>query len=233
MRNLSDDLSFPPRPAALTVQLSVLFGGFDNQFGWIFTTVGLLLFGLFTAGVYEIEYTLKNILLVGGIGLLFTFIGVYFLRKGLNQGLLARHLLINGAMTKGKIVSWEETNTRINDEPVIAYTFEYQAEDVTYQITEKTHLYQRLEDDDEEPILFDPRSPQDAIAIDVLPMELEVGRNGQLIFANGAGILKLVLQLLIPAVCILIILTYLLWEAGLLPHMFDEVENYFQIDFFL
>lgn len=228
IRNLSNDLSFPPRPASILVQLSVLFGGFNNQFGWIFTTIGLLMVGLFTAGVLEPEPTISNFFIVGGVGLVFLFIGVFFLRKGINQGLLARHLLINGSMTKGKIVSWEETNTRINDEPVIAYTFEYKTDGVIYNITEKTHLYSRLEDDDEEPILYDPRNPQDAIAIDVLPMELEVGRDGQLNFAGGAGIVRLVLQLLIPAICIAMILAYLAWELGYLFPADEGIQHLFE-----
>ena len=226
MRNLSDDLSFPPRPASIGVQLSVLFGGFNNQFGWIFTTAGLLGFGIFSRVLIEEGEGLKSFL-IPFIPLVFLFIGVYFLRQGINQGLLARYLLINGELTEGEVVSWEETNTRINDEPVIAYTLKYKADNVAYRITEKTHLHSRLEDDDKEPILYDPRNPQDAIAIDVLPMELEVGRNGQLNFAGGAGIVRLVLGLLIPAICITIIGAYVAWELGYLFPAEDGIQHLF------
>jgi hypothetical protein len=50
----------------------------------------------------------------------------------------------------------------VNDVPVMAVTFEYKVGDRTYRTTVKTLRREALEDDREEPMLYDPRDPSRA-----------------------------------------------------------------------
>ncbi|MGH1364114.1 MAG: hypothetical protein ACRBF0_11190 [Calditrichia bacterium] len=227
MRNFRKDLALPPRQTSLAVKLTMLFGGFNNQFGWIFTTVGFLGVGIFSQVVMEEPVGRLERLLISGIPLIFLFIGVYFLRQGLNKGLHALYLLKNGELTFGKITKKEATNTRINNRTVFAYTIEYEADSMTHQILERTHLAEKLEDDAEEPIVYDPRDTQYALALDNLPASLDVNRQGSFHFAGKMGILKTLFSIIIPLACISMILVYLAWETGFLFPVDDGVEQYF------
>jgi len=228
MRNFKKDLAFPPRQTSLSVKLTMLFGGFNNQFGWIFTTVGFLGTAIFSRITFEEAMTGVERYLVAGIPLIFLFIGVYFLRQGINKGLHALYLLKNGELTFGKIIQKEATNTRINNRTVYAYTIEYEADSMTHQILERTHLAEKLEDDAEEPIVYDPRDTQYALALDNLPAALDVNRQGSFHFAGKMGILKTLFSIIIPLACISMILIYLAWETGYLFPVDDGVEQYFK-----
>ncbi|MHC4335254.1 MAG: hypothetical protein ACYSUP_15040, partial [Planctomycetota bacterium] len=42
------NLAAPPRPVPLSVRIVILFGGFMNQFGWLFVGFGLIFVWIFT-----------------------------------------------------------------------------------------------------------------------------------------------------------------------------------------
>jgi hypothetical protein len=42
------NLAAPPRPVPLSVRVVILFGGFMNQFGWLFVGFGLIFVWVFT-----------------------------------------------------------------------------------------------------------------------------------------------------------------------------------------
>ena len=89
----------------------------------------------------------------------------------------------------------------INDEPVIALTFEFTTEDgARARVVERTHAAQLLEDDAEEPLLYDPRWPERAALLGHLPGAPRVDSRGRLHVTLGP---RTFLPLLLPLVVVI------------------------------
>ncbi len=145
--------------------------------------------------------------------MLFPLVGLGLAIRGLFGGLLVRRLLKIGRLAFGRLVHKAATNTRVNKQTVYKLTFEFsvpkgaklfgyreaaeQGADV-YQVHHKTHQTIELEDEPEEPLLFDPDNPHRAYPIDGLPGQVTVSAAGHI--EAPPGLLK---GLILPALSML------------------------------
>ncbi len=114
--------------------------------------------------------------------LIFPAIGAAFFvtatLRGLRQVALLRHGEIAGAQT----LSQEMTGVRVNDVPVIEYTYEFEARDgETYLGAAKSLPSGRIGDEAQEPVLYLSSNPERSTLIDALPLRypLDVDGTGQ------------------------------------------------------
>lgn len=119
--------------------------------------------------------------------LLFPIVGVGLALPQLRAGMLASHLLRHGLPTRGRLVGIEPTGTRLNRQPVMALTFEYEVDGIRYATVVKTLTPGPLEDDEEEAMLYDPQHPRSATTLDNLPGAPRIGADGALLAAPGIG----------------------------------------------
>lgn len=273
------NFSQPPRTVPLSVKLRILFGGFTNQFGWIFFGFGLIFVWVFTlqgdytswyrfrgdvstaqgvitevketnlsineTKVYanhykftdedgnefsDISYTtgkrvnVSNTVTIeyltyqpqisriqgqrrsqGGIfGLMpviFPVVGLCFIVAGFKKANKGIHLLSLGKISHGTLKSKEKTNTKINDNPVYKFTFEFFADDGnSYQAIAKSYLVEKLEDQEFEPLLYDPARPNYAVMLDNLPGNPRIDEMGNIKCGN---ILSTTAVLIIPLATII------------------------------
>lgn len=107
---------------------------------------------------------------VAAIAGIFPLIGAVMAAFGLREGWKSNRLLGAGRLAFGKLTSIQPTNTTINNRTVMAVTFSFRAQDgATYDVTSKTNAPDRLTDQVEELILFDPDDPTYACALDAVP----------------------------------------------------------------
>lgn len=102
--------------------------------------------------------------------LIFPFVGLMLLTWAIVKGRKIIALVRTGYVTTGKVISKTATNARINKRRVYKIGFEYNGLDgMTRQGTVKTHQPERLEDEEDELLLFNPDQPDEAILVDALP----------------------------------------------------------------
>jgi hypothetical protein len=103
----------------------------------------------------------------------FFIMAVFMGILGFKQGKLVRELLPHGEITAGRMLMQKATNTRINNRQVMACEFEYQVDGVPYKVVGKTHLPEKITDEPEERILYNPLNPSRAVLFDLLPARLQ------------------------------------------------------------
>jgi hypothetical protein len=222
------NLAGPPRDVPLSVRLRVLLGGFLNQFGWFFFGFGLVFVWAFTVNAdltswYRFRGHLdtaqgkvlysektkfsaegmrrKPIGFAGLIPVLFPVFGLLLISGGIKKGIKANRLLALGEQTTGRLKSKEKTNTKVNKKPVYKLTFEFNtSEGMTYEATAKTHDTAKLEDQTQEPLLYDPMRPYYAVMLDDLPGNPRIMENGNIHAGRAANTIKV---LVIPLVTII------------------------------
>lgn len=119
---------------------------------------------------------------------------------GLRSNQKYLYLLQKGAIAQGTYLRSTPTNTSINEQVVYCYEFSFEVNGRTYTATCKTHLYDRVEDEETETILYDPNDPTYNIVSDAVSKikpsrRAGVGRRGQA-GINQAGIGAFVYALL-------------------------------------
>ena len=120
---------------------------------------------------------------------------------GLRKGLTASRLLTIGEQAKGRLKSKVATSTQINRKPVYKLTFEFTTPDGrTHKAIGKTHKPELLEDEAEEPLLFDPIRPSYAVMLDALPGSPRIDESGNVKAGSAAAAL---LWLALPTVTVL------------------------------
>jgi hypothetical protein len=279
------NLAGPPRNVPLSVRIRVLFGGFLNQFGWIFFGFGLVFVWAFTLNadltswyrfqgqlditegkvigskktlfsegekshykdthVYAIHYAFtaadgteykdlsyitgkqfeqgqkvsveypqgkpqisrikgmrrKPVGFFGFLPALFPLIGLLFIIRGIKKGIKANRLLTLGEQTTGKLKSKEKTKTKVDKKPVYKLTFVFNTPDgMTYEAMAKTHETGKLEDQTEEPLLYEPMRPSYAVMLDDLPGNPRINDNGNIQAGSAAGP---IMMLIIPLATII------------------------------
>jgi hypothetical protein len=112
--------------------------------------------------------------------LIFPIIGMVIALWQLRAGRASLRLLRHGAETSGKLISKRETNVEVNDVPVMALTFEYEVDGRRHTATVKTLTPALLEDDEREPMLYDPHEPWRATTLDHLPGSPRLAADGEL-----------------------------------------------------
>ncbi len=130
--------------------------------------------------------------------LIFPLVGAVFVYFGFRKGIRANYLLSHGKLGWAKLKSEEPTNMRVNNRMVMKLTFEFQAEDGgTHEVVAKTHEPERLKDEGQEAVLYDPQAPSYAVLKDSLPGSPVITSEGQLCAGRPAkGMLVLVIPLL-------------------------------------
>ena len=130
---------------------------------------------------------------------LFPLIGgviVYFATK---SGFRRAHLLRNGVLATGKLVDKSPTNMTVNDRRVYELTFEFTSRDGRRCEAQcRTSDTARLEDEQIEPLLYDPENPKVAYLLDEVPGRPEIDGTGELLGRPVAAALALI----IPAIVI-------------------------------
>lgn len=118
------------------------------------------------------------------IVIIFPAIGFCFLYFGFKENIKAVQLLKNGTFTRGKMLSYEATNTSINEQTVYAYKFEFYANNKTYIAECKTHLTDRVEDEETEKILYDKADPTFNLVYDAMGAAPKMDRFGKIKQSN-------------------------------------------------
>jgi Protein of unknown function (DUF3592) len=136
-----------------------------------------------------------------GFILIFPGVGLGFLVPGLARGVKANHLLAQGQVGEATQKSMRPTNTRINNQMVYELTFEFVADNGgTYHVKTRTERPERLQDQRQEPVLYDRLSPACAVMRDGLPAEVRVGPSGQL---ESPPLRRVLAALAIPAITLI------------------------------
>jgi len=118
--------------------------------------------------------------LFGLLVLIFPAVGLGFLVFGFRKAFKGIRLLRNGRQATGRLIATTPTRSRVNNQTVYKFTFEFQAEDgQTYQATARTHETSRFAGEPYpdgaegegvfEPLLYDPVAPRRAVMMDDLP----------------------------------------------------------------
>lgn len=130
---------------------------------------------------------------------------------GLARGFRMRRLLRIGRIGHARLVSRKATGARVNKRPVHRYTFELLIPPETpatyrdawrswaqaHHFSHKTHDGARITDEAEEPVLYDPERPGNAVLVDAMHGGIEIGDDGRIQAPNG------MLYLLVPLAFIL------------------------------
>lgn len=131
---------------------------------------------------------------------IFPSIGLCIIIAGLIKGRKTLRLLAHGKKGFGTLKSKEATNMTINDQRVYKLTFEFVAHDGRiYEATARTHETELLEDDAEEPLLYDPFRPAYSTMLDNLPGLPTIDQHGSI---RTDSRIKSILVFFLPAVSI-------------------------------
>ena len=141
---------------------------------------------------------------------IFPLIGAVMVFFGLREGLKGNRLLGSGRLAFAKLMSAVPTNTTINNRQVMAVTFSFRAQDgATYEVTSKTNQPERLDDQSEELVLFDPNDPSYGTALDGMPGSLSIDNSGVLRLGSPVACLT---TLILPGLTLLGNAVYLLFR---------------------
>lgn len=136
--------------------------------------------------------------------------GLFFIAFGLARNRRSLWLIVNGVFTRGKLVDKRATNMQINRQPVYAYAFEFEVErQGTITARCSTHQTQRVEDESQEIILYDPRNPHRNAVYDAIPVAPVINRRGEFEPVESWRIALLVFPLVMLSLVVLV--TWLLW----------------------
>lgn len=133
---------------------------------------------------------------------IFPLIGAVMVAFGLREGWKANRLLGTGRLAFAKVTTVEPTNTTINNRPVMAVTMTFRAQDgASYEVTSKTNAPERLTDQTEELVLFDPDDPTYGAALDSLPGSPTIDNAGAL--RLGSSPIACLAALVLPGLTLL------------------------------
>jgi hypothetical protein len=129
------------------------------------------------------------------IVLLFPVVGLCLALPQLRTGRVATRLLRHGVQTRGRLVEKRATSTSLDDDPIYELTFEYEVGGIQHRAAVKTLSPALLEDDAEEPMLYDPQDPSIATPLDHLPGEPRIASDGTLLAIPGIAVHVLVMPI--------------------------------------
>lgn len=113
--------------------------------------------------------------------LLFPLVGLWMMWIGFRKNIDLLDLVKNGHFTRGTYKTSRATNTSINEQTVYEYEFEFSIHGgSTYTATCKTHLTDRVEDEEREKILYDPHDPKRNIVYDAYTNMPSINKDGSL-----------------------------------------------------
>jgi hypothetical protein len=107
-------------------------------------------------------------------------------------------LLRAGHLVMGRLKHKRPTSTKVNGRVVHELTFEFGGRDGRrHEVTVRTSAPERLEDEKQEPLLYDPARPSRAYLLDQAPSRPRFGPTGELLGAPRPA-----LRLLLPALVV-------------------------------
>ncbi|HEX7808300.1 MAG TPA: DUF3592 domain-containing protein [Thermoanaerobaculia bacterium] len=131
---------------------------------------------------------------------IFPLIGVLIIIPSMLSGIKRNRLLREGILTTGKLVSKTATNTSVNNNRVYELKFEFMSRDGRRSYaTARTSITEKLQDEAEEPLLYDPSDVTRAFMLDELPSRPKT-INGELEGRPTAAALAVAFPALILAV---------------------------------
>jgi hypothetical protein len=130
---------------------------------------------------------------------IFPLIGLVLLIPAVITGLRRNRVLRDGLVANGKLISKHTTNVRINRMPLYELRFEFTSRDGRRcEAKARTTDPHRLEDEAQEPLLYDPADPTRAYLLDDAPARPELEPNGDL-RGNPARAIRM---MILPAIVI-------------------------------
>ena len=158
----------------------------------------------------------KPVGLFGLFPVIFPLLGLLFIMGGIKKGIKANRLLALGEQTTGRLKSKEKTSMKVGGrrgrggKPVYKLTFEFDTpEGMTYEAVAKTHETGKLEDQAQEPLLYDPVLPSYAVMLDDLPGSPRIQENGNI---QAGSAVKTIKALLIPLATMIGHGIYIFWK---------------------
>jgi hypothetical protein len=139
--------------------------------------------------------------------LIFPAIGLAILAGATAIGVRRTYLLRCGVFTTGVLKSKTPTNMEVNDRRVFALTFEFTGRNGRHhEVTAKSSQSAKLEDEAQEPLLYDPDDPSKACLLDDAPARPRMEMNGDLVGRPVAAMASLILPLIVTAANVLMVL---------------------------
>jgi hypothetical protein len=130
--------------------------------------------------------------------LLFPLVGLALIIFGLRWGSKRSRLLREGVFTTGVLKSKTATNTRVNNRRVYELIFEFTARDGRRcEAKARTSMTDRLQDEREEPLLYNPEKPEDAVMLDDGPGRPRFDETGMLVGRPVAALFSMILPALV------------------------------------
>ena len=140
-------------------------------------------------------------------------VGVTLLIVAMRSGLRRNHLLREGLLAMGTLKSKKATNMRVNKQRVYELCFEFTARDGRRcEAKTRTSRTELLENEEQEPLLYDPDDPRRAYLLDEAPARPELEQNGDL---RGRPV-SAMLSIILPLIVIVAHGAYLLFKLGIL-----------------
>jgi hypothetical protein len=131
---------------------------------------------------------------------IFPLIGLGLLVGAMRWGSRRARLLRDGVLTTGVLIGKSPTNTTVNNRRVFELIFEFTARDGRkHQAKARTSITERLEDERQELLLYDPEKPEDAVLIDDAPSRPKLDEVGGLAPRRVAAVLAMILPALVIA----------------------------------
>lgn len=128
---------------------------------------------------------------------LFPLIGLAILVPSTLSGIKRNRLLREGLIATGTLKSKSRTNVTINNRLLYELVFEFTARDGQHhQAKARTTDTKRLEDEAQEPLLYDPADPSRAYLLDEAPARPEIEPNGELRGRPASAVRSLIIPLL-------------------------------------
>lgn len=145
---------------------------------------------------------MRRAMFPGGLILvaIFPLIGLALVLGGTSSGVKRNYLLREGLLANGTLKSKSPTNMTVNKRRVYELCFEFITRDGRRcELKTRTSLTEKLENDDQEPLLYDPANPDRAYMLDDAPARPELEPNGDLRGRPKSAVLSLILPLIVIA----------------------------------
>lgn len=130
--------------------------------------------------------------------LIFPLIGFALLYGGFVVGRNRNDLLRNGAFAYGTLTGKRPTNVTVNKRRVFELTFAFTAQDGRqWEAKARSSMTEKLEDEAQEPLLYDPNDPEKAFVLDEAPARPRFNENGEMTGRPAAAIALLILPAIV------------------------------------
>ncbi|HKR64378.1 MAG TPA: DUF3592 domain-containing protein, partial [Thermoanaerobaculia bacterium] len=138
---------------------------------------------------------------------IFPLIGYIVLTFCTFLGRRRTHLLQNGEFAMGVLTAKRATNMTVNKRPVMELTFEFKGRDGrVHEAKARSSTPAALEDEAQEPLLYDPEDPSTAYVLDEVPSRPQLGMNGELTGRPLAAALSLIIPTIVILANVLVVL---------------------------